>query len=527
MNTVSRNTSYFYSIPLILLLAFFIVKALSHGYSDFAAYYFGSKLLLGQNYLTAYDTSSLNIFIQNSGFKNLFVSYTPFPPFTSLFIAPFTFLSIELSKIIFNLISCLLFCWCLYRAIRYFSLPPILLFFVPLIFFTPIRSNIYFGQSYLILFCLLMEGYIAYEKRQTILSSALWSIAILFKIFPVLILLFLLLRKEYKFMASLAGMCFLLLSASILINGFESWRFYLTELFPRLNNGELNDSFIYIFQSAFMLFKNIFIYDEVLNPTAVIPNIYLFWISLALFKTFVVSTCIILTLKKKEDPFLCFALWILASILISPNGSTYSQVLLILPLIALWKQDIRFSQKIVLAIVVLLICNVPVHYFANLPLILKFPRLYLLLIFFILTLTLLKFRPDYKIISGALTLFLLLELPRTFRQTDESDYFLEDHKHLMVYDYAVRGHCIVRSYWSVEGAKKDTLAFVAESYSEKDLSIMANQIYYKGRKITSSKDWKKKPILINSDYIVYLSDKNRGIGFYTLRKIKLPQENLN
>jgi hypothetical protein len=501
----------------------FIIKALYMGYSDFAAYYFGSKLLLAQNYHTAYDTSSLNIFIQDLGYKNLYVSYTPFPPFTSVFFAPFTLLPIDLAKIIFNSLSCLLFAIFLYRSIRHFSLSPVVMLIIPLIFFTPIRSNIYFGQSYLLLFCLLIEGYIAFEKKQALLSSILWGVAILFKIFPVLIFLFLLLRKEYKAIGYLIVICTILLSVSLVINGFESWNFYLMELFPRLNNGELNDSYTYLFQSAFMLFKNLFIYDDILNPVAALPNVYLFWLSLVAFKTFIVSSCVIVTIKEKQHPFLCFSLWIFASLLISPNGSTYSQIVLLLPLLALFRLDIPLSHKIIPALLVLLICNVPVHYFANLPLLLKFPRLYFLLAFFIAILALLKFRPDYKIISGAVILFLLLELPRTFRKEDDSSYFLQDHKHLMICDYIVKDQHIERLYWSEEGSKTDTVTFVAGHHSTNDLAMRDQQIYYKNRQITETKDWKRKPVLIDHAYIIYLSDQNRGIGFYTLRKIKLPQ----
>jgi hypothetical protein len=48
-----------------------------------------------------------------------------------------------------------------------------------------------------------------------------------------------------------------------------------------------------------------------------------------------------------------------------------------------------------------------------------------------------------------------------------------------------------------------------------------NQLFYKGKQLTFSRDRKKKPMLATDGSIVYLSDKNRGVGFYTLRKIPL------
>ena len=51
------------------------------------------------------------------------------------------------------------------------------------------------------------------------------------------------------------------------------------------------------------------------------------------------------------------------------------------------------------------------------------------------------------------------------------------------------------------------------------LELRNNQIFYHGRQLTTTTDSKKKPMLINGSFILYLSDKNRGPGFYTLRKL--------
>jgi hypothetical protein len=52
------------------------------------------------------------------------------------------------------------------------------------------------------------------------------------------------------------------------------------------------------------------------------------------------------------------------------------------------------------------------------------------------------------------------------------------------------------------------------------LELKDNQIWYKGKQITNSPDRKAKPVLINGKDIFYLSDKDRGFDFYTLRKIR-------
>ncbi|HVD96654.1 MAG TPA: glycosyltransferase family 87 protein [Cytophagaceae bacterium] len=517
-----NKTVLFYIVPLIVLAFFFILKTRILGYSDFASYYFGSQQLLLGNYHQVYDTLSLNLFIQSLGYQDLFVSYTPFPPFTSVFFALFTLIPIETSKLLFNILSCTVFCFSLYRCMKFFALPPLLLLFIPLIIFTPIRSNIFFGQSYLLLFALLAEGYIAYKKNRPFLYSFFWGLAILFKVFPALILFFLLIKKEYRkiFYLSIACTCFLTLS--IFVNGFSSWTFYLSEIFPRLNNGQLNDSYTFIFQSAFMFLKNIFLYDALLNPHAPCANVYLFWFLLASFKAFVIGSCIVITRQNKND-LASFALWIFASMLISPNGSTYSLVLLLLPLFALYSTNAPFTQKIILTALVFLISNIPVHYFASAPLLLKFPRLYLMILFFILLLILIKPRYSLATVLMITLLFLGLESPRILQKPDESNYVLQKEEHLLIYDYKLKPGKITYAYWSEKGSQKDSLNFNFNQQSTSSLEVKDQQIYYKGKKLTATSDWKRKPVLIDDQYILYLSDKNKGIGFYTFRKIALDQ----
>jgi hypothetical protein len=512
---------YFCFIPLIVLLLFFVVKATGLGYADFASYYFGSQLLLSGDYLTAYDTASLNLSISDQGFRNLFVSYTPFPPFTAVFFYPFTLLSIESSKIIFNCISCTSFIFTVYRSFKYFEVPSIYLLLVPLLFFIPIQNNLFFGQTYLILFCLLMEGYMAYRKGQVISSSVLWGIAILLKIFPVLLFFFLLAKKEYKNVFFLACICSALLIFSTFINGFNSWHFYITEIFPRLNNGELNDSYTYIFQSAFMLLKNVFIYDEVLNTQVIYNSPSLFWISLAVFKACVFGVCVMVSLKENTNQFLGFAFWIMASILISPNGSTYSLILLLIPLMTLYGSVIPKRTQLILMLLLWLICNLALYNFASLSLFFKFPRLYLLIAFFIMMTVIAKTKLNLKIVLGFILIFLLQDSSRLIIKPDNSSYFFKEDKYFLIYDYKIKDNKLICSYWSIVGSKKDSVDFTGKESVTVSLCVKENQIYYSGKKMTDSPDWKKKPVLVDNRYIIYLSDKNKGIGFYTLRKITL------
>jgi hypothetical protein len=537
--------NFFYLLPLLLLLAVCVKRAVSLPFSDYAGYYSGSRELLRGHPLDAYNMLQLNLSIEAQGYKDVFVSYAPFPPFTSLVFAPFLLLPMGLSKILFNSCSCILFLFTLYRSSRFLAVPPWLLLLAPVVFFFPLVNNIFFGQSYLLLTCLLLEGFIAYRQERTVLSSLLWGVAILFKLFPGVLLFFLLLRKKYKQALYLSAACGLLFLLSLWINGVTVWKYYLSVIVPKLNNGELNDSFTYVFQSAFMLLKRVFLYDALLNPHPLVSNNpYWFAATMAVFKAVILSSAILLTIWKRNNDFFSFAVWLAASMLISPNGSSYSLVLLIIPALALAAE--RFSAThsdrpgspgrsgspiaILPALLILLVaCNISVQRFGSYPVWGQFPRLYGLLLFFGLLLwqglrgERWRKIPFAALALGLTILFFALDIRKYLpgKDPDPSSYLLTKEEHIFIYDYFVRDDKLVYDYWDGSGKHAIVTDYPVDSMDGQGLAIRDNQVWYKGRQLTVSSDRKEKPMLVNGEYIVYLSDKNRGVGFYTLRKLRL------
>jgi hypothetical protein len=521
---------YLWFIPLLLTLAFGLRRSWSAPPSDFAGYYYGGAALIHGHYSEAYDMTQLNDRVTAAGWQNVFVSYTPFPPFTSLVFAPFLIFPMDVAKIVFNCVSIALFLFTLLRLTQYLSTPPWLILVLPIIFFTPLLNNLAFGQAYLLLFTLLGEGWLASQKQQRILSSLLWAAAILFKLFPAFLFVFLLLRRRYRDAIYLGVGCGLLLLPSLLINGIAAWNFYVFTVLPRMNHGELNDSFTYIFQSAFMLLKRAFRYDQFLNPHPIIDNPWLFTLSMAIFKSLILTPAALLayaarpivapTATPGNDDFFPFTVWIAASMLISPNGSSYSLVLLMLPTLAL--AAARPSGRAILAILLLTAaCAIPVNKFGAFPLPAQFPRLYLLLLFYIL---LNRPRPHTRslALSAALAaLFFALDIRGNLPSKDPSSYVLSKEAHLFIDDYYARDNHLIYSWRDDKGPHEQQTDYPAHLLSIDGLTLKDNQIWYKGEQITYSSDRKAKPTLLDGTDIIYLSDKDRGFEFYTLRKIGL------
>lgn len=503
---------------LAVLLGYFIYKAAGAPYSDFAGYYFGSAGLLQGNYQNVYDTYALNALIAQKGYTGIFVSYTPFPPFTSILLAPFLLFPIAVAKIVFNIFSAVLFVTAIFRAIKYFHIPVWLVWLIPVLFFIPLRNNIFFGQAYLLLFATLLQGYLAYKKGRPIVAALLWAVAIVFKLFPLVILFFLVAKKQYTQVVYCMAACLLLGIVSLVCNGFASWQYYVFTIFPRANSGELNDSYTYLFQSAFMLLKNLFVYDEVQNPQVLFNSTPAFIICMVLFKAMIIACCVGISLNKKATDLLVFASWITASMLLSPNGSSYSLILLLLPFLALANSE-RGYLYISIGLL-FFICAIPVQAIANWPLLLQFPRLYLLLLFFFLMFGITGTRLPFKPFIAFFVVLLLADAGKLVARPDNSTYLLKEELPL-VYSYAIKDNRLIYYYWDNTGSHEAVTGFIAQNSTTGSVRIQNNQLFYRNKQLTSTPDRKKQAMLINGKEIVYLSDKNRGFGFYTLRRLRV------
>ena len=53
------------------------------------------------------------------------------------------------------------------------------------------------------------------------------------------------------------------------------------------------------------------------------------------------------------------------------------------------------------------------------------------------------------------------------------------------------------------------------------IAIKNNQLFYNKKQLSFDESNKKKAMLINNKTVLFLSDYDRGIGFYAIRKIEL------
>lgn len=506
-------------LPLVFLCLFYAYKSLQFPLHDFSNYYFGAYFLrMGQFNEALYFPYTFNHKIAELGFEGIFASYAPNSPFLALLLTPFSFMPPMASKVVFNLISIIFFILAIYRLFSFYKINWNYALWIPLLFFLPIKNEILFGQLYFILFYLLVESWIAYEQNQMPKSMFLLSIAILLKVFPIILIFIFIYKKALKPILYLGIFCLLLTFVSVLITGFDVWVFYLKEVLPKSSAGEISGEYVRNYQSLFMFLKELLVNDSTFNPNAPFNSPTLFTGILLAIKISVLSIGLYITNSSKKG-LLTLSYWLLAAILISPYGSSYTFLLLIIPFLTLVQYEEKIFYKTVLLVLLFLINNLPLHYFIKNDFPFAYWRLFFLLLFCIAFtypyFKYIRWKRITAIAAASLSLSILFHTP----QKAHAQNILGAQTPLLLYDYTIQNQKLEYQYWDEKGAHKETIGFRYDSVQS--LSLKGNKVFFGHQSIYLGKGNIVSPMLIDKHQIIYLSDEDRGIGFFKLICVKI------
>ena len=506
-----------YFFPLILLCFFYVYKSYHFIIHDYANYYFGGLFLQkGIFKATTYFPYQFNKTIADLGYQNIFVSYAPNTPFLAIFFWIFSFLKIGISKLLFNCISSVLFLVAIYRLSIYFKLHKYIILLIPIVFFVPIKNNLLLGQVYFLLFFLLSEGFLAYQKKQFKTFGFFWSVAIFLKVFPILFLFFLLFKKDFKAIVYVTISCSILLIFSICINGLDTWLFYISNVLNRAGNGEIAGAFVDNYQSFFMFFKRLFVFEDVHNKTPIINAPKLFYSLVLFIKLFLFGLGFFIT-KKNKNSLVVFSFWVLVSILISPYGSTYSFLILLFLFFALTNKEFNFKHKKTAELLLFLISNSYVVPKLNFPF--NYARLFFLVALFVVLIWNFKNQIPFR---KVVLIMLFISIIYAFFKEETTSIKTLFKTPILTYDYQLKSDKIKYSYWNENGENQLEKEYNYNRLDSTNINITNNQIFYKNKQITFDHSNKKKPILINGEKIIFLSDIDNGIGFYSIKHVVLP-----
>lgn len=506
-------------IPLALLCGCYIYTAYGLPAHDFANYYFGGKFLAQGHFSSwIYFPYEFNKAIAAESYRHIFASYAPNTPFLALFFLPFSFLPLAVAKLVFSIFSTGLLLFTVKRLADFYRIGAGYLLLIPIVFFVPIKNELLFGQVYFLLFFLLGETWMAYRKNKKTKAALLLSLAIMLKIFPVLLALAFLFRKKYAIVGYTAMGCSLLLFFSILFSSTEIWVFFMESVLPKASDGAISEAYVRNYQSVLMFLKEMLVLDPTENPKPLFNQPALFAALLVAFKIKVIAIGYYVS-RKVKTPLFTLSFWMIAMLLLSPYGSTYGLILLMFPMLCVAKMEIPKWQKAAVFLLLLGICNIPVRWIAFQHFPFSYTRLFLLLLLLALAcLTVWKIIRVRIVALAALVpmvALLLLDKP----QTDNSSAVLGRNEPILIHDFAVTNHILTYRYWNEKGENTASVAIGASLKS--GAMLHENDVFYNGSQITFEQGYKRKAIALDDGSVLYLSDHGRGIGFYNLRRIRL------
>lgn len=220
--------------------------AKSSGAADFAVYYAAAKVMAADTELNTndiYNQSRFRILTKNiypsSG------SYFLYPPQAAVLLLPLAWLPFSTAKLYWLISNVVLLvtatlCWLLtiQRNVRRN------IWWLPLFAIAPpVFSNIDTGQINIIVFVLFSVALTCLIfKRYPWLVGISLGLATMLKIFPIIFLPYLIIKKQYKAATGFAVISVLLTILSVFWFNLSGWKIFLLQRLPALLNGDIGHS---------------------------------------------------------------------------------------------------------------------------------------------------------------------------------------------------------------------------------------------------------------------------------------------
>lgn len=517
---------FWYLIPTIILGVLFSVLALNQPLHDYANNYFPALLALeGVTPETVlFDIYDYNHYIWSKGYTEALADFYLNTPFTATLFYPLALVKNAFySKFLFNLLSVVLFTFSLRLFFRKYlkEKEQIYLLLLPILFYIPLRNNIEFGQVYLLILSLVLLGYYAIDTNRKVVGEILLSVAILTKIFPIFYCIPLIYKRKWKSIITVFISTLILLFISVLVGGISFWKTYLLEIMPNAFLNESTVNFQSNAQSFTVFVKTLFVPDSYYNTDAVFNSPTLYKIITWLFSSFILSIAISASLNARKQTLRLLSIWIITLFLIQSRTTTYAQILWLIPAFEIFRGEFSKATKVGVFLLLLLVCNFPFHWLIDLPILIKFSRMWLSILLGIICLYSFNAKLNLQFLKVFLVLFLpflLLTISKK-QQTEDSDYVLDKKEYFLIHDFYTQDNFLVYEALGKNGNEIVKTQIPIERFDTTVCQIIEGQIFYKNKKITKSHSLKKNAVLINDKEIYYLTDQHSRRGAYTIKKI--------
>lgn len=306
--------------------------------TDFPNYYMTARLAH-----EGYDTSRVYEWIwvqREKDHRSLdipAVGMIPITPFSTLVMWPLTALSALAAKhvwIIANIALLFPLCWFIHSltGLSYRRIALVLAFSFPL------QRNLLCGQYYVFLLVLIVAACWCFVKERYVLSGALIAVAAACKIFPVLLVVLFLQRRNWRAFASFAVTGFGTAAISIAVFGWNLHRTYLQQVLPHALHGDAMPPYIPSAASISGLLHYLLLPEPQWNPHPWHNSPLLYALLQPSLQMLLLAPAILLIRRSDRTPPRIILEWIgllTASLAISTIPASYNFVLMVFPVCAL------------------------------------------------------------------------------------------------------------------------------------------------------------------------------------------------
>ncbi len=261
------------------------------------------------------------------------VGMVPLTPFSTLVMWPLATLPALAAKhvwIIGNLALLVPLCWFIHSltGLSYRRIALVVAFSFPL------QRNLLYGQYYVLLLVLIVAACWCYVKEHYVLSGALIAVAAACKIFPVLLVVLFLQRRNWRAAASFAVTGIGTAALSIAVFGWSVNRTYLHQILPWALHGEGMEPYIPSGASISGLLHYLLLAEPQWNPHPWHNSPLLYALLQPALQMLLLAPAILLIRRNDRTPEQIILEWIgllAASLAISTAPASYHFVLMVFP----------------------------------------------------------------------------------------------------------------------------------------------------------------------------------------------------
>jgi hypothetical protein len=212
---------------------FEINPSTEEGMGDFLAYYVASNNL--KNGADSYNRTNSYNNATDLGLAGKNIRPYVYPPVLAIILIPFTYLDYQIAEFVWFVCNQILLVLVFILLLKIFKLEFNLINSAVLVFlitnFYPIFDALDWGQAGILVFACILGSYYFFMKKSDVLASFLLALAVGIKVAPILLLLFFLWKREYRFAAYTVISGAILLLISLYFTGIASFVNYVSSLY--------------------------------------------------------------------------------------------------------------------------------------------------------------------------------------------------------------------------------------------------------------------------------------------------------